>query len=113
MLALGKIDGESARSITYGTEHPNLVRIEEPIVITHLSAFAYDPSIKINSWEDIQNSQYKVEYYRGSYLASLRLSQYVKPDRLSDSSSPIESLRKLLRGESISILKWKKMSVRC
>ncbi|NRD72331.1 hypothetical protein HQQ94_03550 [Shewanella sp. VB17] len=98
MADLGRVDGEVARVADYGTEHPNLVRIEESLFVANISAFTANPSIKINSWEDINNSKYNIEYYRGSLLAHQRLTQYVSPDRLSNSSSPSESLRKLLRG---------------
>ncbi|NRD72326.1 hypothetical protein HQQ94_03525 [Shewanella sp. VB17] len=98
MVDLGKVDGEPIRVANYATKHPNLVRIEEPLITANLSVFTYDPSIVIHSWKDLQNSQYNVEYYRGMSLAHQRLSQYIKPNRLSDSSSPAQSLRKLLRG---------------
>ncbi|NRD72323.1 hypothetical protein HQQ94_03510 [Shewanella sp. VB17] len=98
MVDLGKIDGEMSRVSTYGAKHPNLIRIEEPLVIDKLSAFVSNPSISIQSWKDLQNSQYNIEYYRGMALAHQRLTQYINPDRLSNSSSPEQSLRKLLRG---------------
>ncbi|NRD72325.1 hypothetical protein HQQ94_03520 [Shewanella sp. VB17] len=97
MADLGKIDGEAGRAANYGTMHPNLVRINEPLISGKLSAFTYDPLIDIHSWEDIQNSQYTVEYYRGTYLAQQRLSQYVNSDRVSNSSTPNESLYTLMR----------------
>ncbi|NRD74954.1 hypothetical protein HQQ94_17375 [Shewanella sp. VB17] len=98
MADLGKIDGEIVRGETYGDEHPNLIRIEEPITVVNLSAFAHDSTISLSSWEAVKNSHYKIEYYRGQHLAGQRLSQYVSADRLTNSSSPTQSLRKLLRG---------------
>ncbi|NRD72324.1 hypothetical protein HQQ94_03515 [Shewanella sp. VB17] len=97
MSDLGKVDGEIARDANYGTKHPNLVRINESIASGSLSAFAYNPLVNIRSWNDIYNSQYKVEYYRGSFLAHQRLSKHISPDRLSTSSTPEQSLRKLIR----------------
>ncbi|NRD74902.1 hypothetical protein HQQ94_17105 [Shewanella sp. VB17] len=98
MADLGRIDGEMGRYEGYGAAHPNLVRINEPISVFNISAYAYNSSIKIDSWQDIKNSQYKIEYYRGSQFMHERLTQYVNSDRLSDSSSRSESLRKLIRG---------------
>ncbi|NRD72430.1 hypothetical protein HQQ94_04050 [Shewanella sp. VB17] len=98
MIDLGKIDGEPIRWSTYSDSHPSLIRIEYPLGSGSINAYTYDPSIKIDSWEDIQKQEYKVEYYRGIAIAKLRLSQYVAADRLTDSSSPAESLRKIIRG---------------
>lgn len=97
MADLGKIDGETLRVTNYGNDHPNLIRIEEPILNANLSAFAYDSTIKISSWEELANSHYKIEYHRGEFLTKKRLSGLVNLERLTDSSTPSESLRKLLR----------------
>ncbi|NRD72329.1 hypothetical protein HQQ94_03540 [Shewanella sp. VB17] len=97
MTDIGKVDGETARVATYGTAHPNMIRIEEPIFTANLSAYSNDQSIKINAWKDIQNSQYTVEYYRGIYLTHKRLTGYISSDRLTNSSTPSESLHKLIR----------------
>ncbi|NRD72330.1 hypothetical protein HQQ94_03545 [Shewanella sp. VB17] len=97
MADLGQVDGEAGRVGDYGARHPNLIRINEPLANGSLSAYTYDASININSWKDLENSQYKVEYYRGAHLAHQRLSKYVSADRLSNSSTPSESLRKLMR----------------
>ncbi|NRD75797.1 hypothetical protein HQQ94_21780 [Shewanella sp. VB17] len=98
MADLGKIDGEIARHKKYSDAHPNLIRINEPLFNSALSAFTINPAIKIKSWGDIKNSQYKVEYYRGVEVAQQRLSQLVPASDLTDSSYPINSLRRLLRG---------------
>ncbi|NRD74271.1 transporter substrate-binding domain-containing protein [Shewanella sp. VB17] len=98
MSDLGRVDGEGGRVVNYDAEHINLIRIAEPIFVSSIRAYTHNSSIEIHSWNDIKNSQYKIEYYRGSHLIHDRLTQYVTPDRLSHSSSPSESLRKLLRG---------------
>lgn len=97
MADLGNIDGETARVASYGDAYPNLIRIEEPILTMNISAYTYDPSIKVQSWQDIKNSQYNVDYYRGIYLIYQRLISYVEPENLSYSSTPEESLLKLIR----------------
>ena len=94
----GKIDGEMGRGEWYAKKHPNLIRIEEPLFNSNLSAFVVNPSIKIQSWDDIKAGQYKVEYYRGIALAQQRLTQRVPQNNLTDSSNPINSLRLLQRG---------------
>ncbi|NRD73978.1 hypothetical protein HQQ94_12165 [Shewanella sp. VB17] len=98
MADFGSIDGEMSRVFTYGEKHPDLIRVEEPISNWQISAFTYDPSIKISSWHDIQTSQYKVEYYRGTFGVAKRLSNHISAEKLTDSSDPIHSLRKLERG---------------
>ncbi|NRD75458.1 hypothetical protein HQQ94_19985 [Shewanella sp. VB17] len=98
MADLGRVDGEAARTLTYEAEHTNLVRIKEPIMLTNISAFTHNPAISVNSWDDIKNSQYKVEYYRGVVIAHQRLSSHSHLENVTDSSVPINSLRKLIRG---------------
>ena len=98
MADLGRVDGEPGRVAAYGQKHPNLIRIDESLGSIAISAYIHDPSININSWKDTQNQTYNIEYYRGIAIAKQRLSQYVNDNWLTDSSSPSESLRKLLRG---------------
>ncbi|MCG9964351.1 MAG: substrate-binding periplasmic protein [Shewanella sp.] len=96
MLESGKIDGEPGRIFSYGDKVNNVVRIEEPFIETHLIAFTTHPQIKITDWQSLTNMGYKVEYYRGMIQAKQKLTELIPATHLSESSSPINSFRKLL-----------------
>ncbi|MGI2058010.1 hypothetical protein ACRN9T_12620 [Shewanella baltica] len=97
MADSGKVDGEPGRVFNYGEKFTNLIRIEEPVVDTHLIAFAHNPKIKITNWQALQKSRYKIEYYRGVFLAEQKLKGLIPNERLTESSSPVSSFRKMLR----------------
>lgn len=97
MADSGKVDGEPGRVFRYGEKFTNLIRIEEPVVDTHLIAFAHNPKIKITNWQALQKSRYKIEYYRGVFLAEQKLKGLIPEERLTESSSPVSSFRKILR----------------
>lgn len=97
MADSGKVDGEPGRVFHYGEKFTNLIRIEEPVVDTHLIAFAHNPNIKITNWQALQKSRYKIEYYRGVFLAEQKLKGLIPKERLTESSSPVSSFRKMLR----------------
>lgn len=97
MADSGKVDGEPGRVFSYGEKYKNLIRIEEPVVDTHLLAFAHNPNIKIHNWQSLQESQDKVEYYRGVFFAEQKLKELIPEERLTESSSPVSSFRKMLR----------------
>lgn len=96
MLESGKVDGEPGRIFSYGDKVSNVVRIEEPFIETHLIAFTTHPQIKITDWQSLTNMGYKVEYYRGMVQAKQKLTGLISATHLSESSSPVNSFRKLL-----------------
>ncbi|MCD8551951.1 MAG: hypothetical protein LRY74_18640 [Shewanella xiamenensis] len=75
-----------------------MIRVEEPIIETHLIAFSNNPNIKLADWQSLTTADYKVEYYRGILRVEQILTALIPETRLSESSSPINSFRKLLHG---------------
>ncbi|MCH1929502.1 hypothetical protein L9G16_04855 [Shewanella sp. A25] len=92
----GKVDGEPARVFAYGMKFQNLVRVEEPILETKLLAFARNPEIKLVDWDSLKQFPYRVEYNRGIFFAEQKLESLLPAERLTTSSSPVNSFRKLL-----------------
>ena len=97
MADAGKVDGEAGRVANYGEQHPNLIRVEEPILAGDLAVFATTAQPHIREWSDLDDTELRVEYYRGIFLADQKLHEHIRPENLSDSSNPVNSLRKLLR----------------
>ena len=97
MADAGKVDGEAGRVANYGDQHPNLIRVEEPILAGDLAVFATTAQPHIREWSDLDDTELRVEYYRGIFLADQKLHEHIRPENLSDSSNPVNSLRKLLR----------------
>ena len=98
MLESGKVDGEPGRVFNYGDKVQHVIRVEEPIIETHLIAFSNNPNIKLADWQSLTAANYKVEYYRGILRVEQILTALIPEARLSESSSPINSFRKLLHG---------------
>lgn len=100
MSDAGLADGEISRVYEYQSAHPNLIRIEEPLYTTAFVAFAVKPGITLNGWESLKDTAYFVEYRRGVKLSRSRLSRVVEGHRLSDVSSAVQGLKKLVSGRT-------------
>ena len=92
----GKVDGEISRVFEYQDAHPNLIRVEEALYATKFVAFAFKRGIRVNGWESLKNTSYKVEYRRGVKLSESKLALVVSPKQLSDVSSAELGLKKLI-----------------
>lgn len=94
----GEVDGELSRIFSYAEKHPNLVRVEESPVSAKFIAITTDTSIRLNGWETLRNTKYKVDYRRGIKRCEEKLSKIVEKEKLSAVTTPILGLRKLLKG---------------
>ncbi|MGL5665122.1 MAG: hypothetical protein ACRDD9_03235 [Shewanella sp.] len=97
MADTGKVDGEPARVFAYGLKYKNLIRVEEPILESKLTAYAINPNIQLTDWGSLLNHPYRIEYYRGIFYIEQKLEGLVPADRLTTSSSPINSFRRMQR----------------
>lgn len=79
----GKIDGEVGRAYAYADSHPNLVRVEEPLLSFRVAAFTRIPGLKITSWDSLKGSAYRVEYRSGYVTLKARLEQVLPPQQIS------------------------------
>lgn len=64
------------------------------------SAFATDPTIKLNGWKSLKNNSYNVEHRRGVKKTTEELPKFVSLDRLSDINSIPNGIGKLLMGST-------------
>ena len=91
-----EIAGELSRIYTYLDHHPNLVRVEESPLSGYFIAITSDPKIKLNGWDSLANTAYRVEYTNGIKRCEKKLSGLIPDRNLSSASNPILALRKLL-----------------
>lgn len=108
LLDNGDVDGELSRVLSYGDDHPDLVRVEEsPFSITH-SAFTFDPKIRLNGIQDLNQSNYRISYKRGAHkpaeiISRLIMSDLVEEENVGIINEYIHGLR-MLQYERIDLL---------
>lgn len=93
----GTVDGETSRVYAYGDAHPNLIRVTEYLYSTDVSAYATNTAFrKLDGWQSLEGSDFKVEYPRGVILSETNLTKVVEPQKLSSISSAEQGLHRLL-----------------
>jgi ABC-type amino acid transport substrate-binding protein len=99
----GAVDGEAAR-ISYISldKYPNLIRVQEPIVIMKEGAYSVDTSIKIDGWESLRGTGYNVGFLRGIKSVEQKLPQYVEEKNIVILTDFEQSL-KMLQARRIDV----------
>ncbi len=100
MVSHGRIDGDLARTLKFHREHPQLVPVSESPLTIRFVVFSADPSIKINGWQDLKESAYRIDYLRGSALIDQKLKMGILKGPLSRVDDWKGGLRKLFAGRS-------------
>jgi polar amino acid transport system substrate-binding protein len=100
MAESGVVDGEIQRAASYQKISKNLIRVEEPSFSGNVSAYAVTPGIVVDGWESLKNTNYSVEYRRGSKLPQTVLPEFVRPEKLSTISTVEQGLKKLIAGRT-------------
>jgi len=96
----GQADGEIHRVYDYADKHPNVVRVEEPHFSIHFSAYAIDPSIHLNSWEDLVEKNYKIGYRSGVKKTESKLPAILSENKILSAHSTRQGLRQVMKGRS-------------
>jgi polar amino acid transport system substrate-binding protein len=96
----GKIDGDGGRVYGFGAAHPNLVRVEEPIIHFGFALYAANPDLKLKDVDELESVPLRVDYRLGIFLCENILKKRVAADRLSIVSNERQGLHKLLAGRS-------------
>lgn len=96
----GEVDGELSRVFHYNSAHPALVRVDEPGFAVRFSAFATDPEIQLNAWDDLIGTSYRVEYRIGSKIVHEQLTKRVPPEKLSVVTHESLGVKKLMTGRT-------------
>ena len=100
MAERGKVDGEIHRAASYAKVAQNLLKLEEPSFSVIVAAYAVKPGIVMDGWESLKNTNYKVEYRRGSKVAQKALPAVVRPENLSTITTVEQGLNKLISGRT-------------
>jgi polar amino acid transport system substrate-binding protein len=100
MAETGVVDGEIQRAASYQKISKNLLRVEEPSFSGHVAAYAVTPGVVLDGWESLKNTNYRVEYRRGSKLPQTALPKVVRPEKLSTISTVEQGLKKLIAGRT-------------
>ena len=96
----GEVDGEIHRSVDYAKITKNLIRVEESHFTVSYAAYAVKPGIILNGWKSLKNTDYRVEYRRGSKQPESALTAIIKPENLSNIATTEQGLKKLLTGRT-------------
>lgn len=96
----GMLDGELSRVFDYNTEHPNLIRVEEHHLLSVFSAFSTDPTITLNGWQSLKNTNYNVDYRRGIKKCAENLNAIIPSEHLSETHTIQSGIVKLLAGRT-------------
>ncbi|WP_319521289.1 transporter substrate-binding domain-containing protein [uncultured Desulfosarcina sp.] len=100
MVSRKQVDGDLGRSFAFHDSYPHLIQVEEVPFSMNLSAFALNPDIRIDGWESLKSTKYRVEYLLGSKLLPGKLAPIVDPERLSTVTHWVQGLKKLMAGRT-------------
>jgi hypothetical protein len=95
LMSEGKIDGEASRTKAYGETHPELVRVEEPIISFTFSLFTGNPALNIRRLEDLAIGNLQVEYRRGILACENALKKFVPAERIFTITHTEQGVKKL------------------
>lgn len=96
----GTIDGDNARIRAYGDSHPNLIRVEEPVMELAFGLYTARGDVGVKRLDDLAASPWLVEHRRGVVFCEALLSPLVPAPRLSTVLSEGQGLQKLLAGRT-------------
>lgn len=100
MSDIGKLDGELSRIYSYSDVYPNVIRVEEPHWTSGFIAVATDSSIKLNGWDSLKNTDYKVLYMGGIIGCETNLPKVVRLENLEVVTHTSHGFRMLLKGRA-------------
>lgn len=96
----GNVDGEVARGYEYAGMQSTMLRVDEPVLEINTSAFTRDPALRLQGWDSLRGSDYKVEHRAGYPVIRAKLEAVVAPGRLSAVVNTELGLRKLALGRT-------------
>lgn len=99
LVESGAIDGEVSRIHGYADAHPELIRIEEPVMDFTFSVFTANPKLVAKNLEELPSTAL-VEYRRGILLCENSLKKSLPAARLSDVPLSDQGIKKLLAGRT-------------
>ncbi len=96
----GAIDGDVARTHGYAANHPDLVRVEEPVYDSVWALFAVNPTLELDALPSLANRPWRATYLRGVGICERALKPLVPPERLSDVTSDTQGFTMMRLGRT-------------
>lgn len=96
----GAIDGEVSRIYAYADAHPDLIRVEEPVMDFTFALFTANPDLHLKRLEELSDGTLTVEYRRGILMCENSLKKFVSGERLSNVTSTEQGVKKLVAGRT-------------
>lgn len=94
----GYVDGEINRVYSYNDKHPELIRVEEPHFYINFNAFASNKKIRLNGWQSLKGTSFRVSYRLGVKKCESKLPELVNAQNLGYVYSVSEGLKLLYKG---------------
>ncbi|MFA6310875.1 MAG: hypothetical protein WCV99_02315 [Sterolibacterium sp.] len=99
LIEQGAIDGEASRVYSYADAHPELIRVEEPVMTFTFSLFTAKAALRAKRLDDLP-ADTLAEYRRGIMLCENTLAKSISAERLSSIITTEQGIKKLLAGRS-------------
>jgi ABC-type amino acid transport substrate-binding protein len=96
----GAVDGEVARIGSYASQHPELVRVDEPVYDIVWALFSIDTGLRLGSLNELAVQPLRVTYQRGIAICEQALKAVVPADRLLDVGTDAQGFNMLRAGRS-------------
>ncbi|MES2263856.1 MAG: hypothetical protein V4724_35505 [Pseudomonadota bacterium] len=96
----GEVDGEINRVASYGSVHPDMVRVDTAHFTISFTAYAARPMALDDGWNALKDGALRIEYRVGVTRPETLLPTLVPAERLSSANNVVLGLRKLERGRS-------------
>jgi ABC-type amino acid transport substrate-binding protein len=96
----GAVDGEVARIGSYASQHPELVRVDEPVYDMVWALFSIDTGLRLGSLNELAAQPLRVTYQRGIAICEKALKAVVPADRLLDVATDAQGFNMLRVGRS-------------
>ncbi|QTA91137.1 transporter substrate-binding domain-containing protein [Desulfonema magnum] len=96
LASLGKVDGDAHRIYLFNKDHPDLIRVSEPVQSIRQSVFTKTANFKVKGWKSL--APYKILYMRGIKFAEKGLKGVVKKENLIPVDSTESAFKMLSRG---------------
>ena len=99
-LANGNLDGDIARPLAFADSHPQLVRVEEPVLEISYALWATNPSVKLSRLEQLRASNYTVTFNRGVTYCDETLKSLLPEQRVVDVTTTVSAIHMLHYGRN-------------
>lgn len=99
-LQRGEVDGEMVRTAAYGEQHPELQRVDTPLMHASFGIYGTGAAGRPQSLEDLRQAEGAVIYRRGVVVCEQRLRELLPPERLVEISAADNAVRMLARGRA-------------